>query len=187
MPAAKSIFLLQLVLGLCRVPAFASVPTSSPGSRGWIESECANVPSPLCTASASFGLVFILPGIVGPNLPAGFRPRFRRLCRIFATGVLAMLAAYHGKDTGRSSGSFVRRIQRRGAVSDLIVDYYHAIRVGPSRAGRAVWAPPTAIPIIYVPMLMDHARRRILFLARPRLIEKAASINPYQKRNMRSG
>jgi hypothetical protein len=34
-----------------------------------------------------FGLVFILPGVVGPNLPAGFATYGD-----FATGILAMLA-----------------------------------------------------------------------------------------------
>src|ERR1700683_4997173 len=37
-----------------------------------------------------FGLVFILPGVVGPNLPAGFAPFAAYFD--FATGVLAILA-----------------------------------------------------------------------------------------------
>src|SRR5712675_875398 len=64
-----------------------------------------------------FGLVFILPGIVGPNLPADF-----------ATGVLAMLALFTVR-IRPLFWFFVVAFNLVG-VSDLIVDYYHAIRLG---------------------------------------------------------
>ena len=60
-----------------------------------------------------FGLVFIVPGVVGPNLPAGFATF--AAYGDFATGVLAIAGAPHGKDT--SAVLAVRRcLQCRGAT-----------------------------------------------------------------------
>ncbi len=100
-----------------------------------------------------FGLVFILPGVVGPNLPAGFAT-FAAWGDL-ATGVLAMLALV----TVRIQPLFwlfVVAFNVVGAV-DLVVDYYNATMLGlPALAGelRATYV----IPIIYVPALMiSHA------------------------------
>jgi len=96
-----------------------------------------------------FGLVFILPGVVGPNLPA----RFASFAAYWdlATGVLAILALL----TVRIRPLFwllVVAFNLVGAV-DLLLDYYHATRVGlPALAGQLGAA--YAIPIIYVPLLM---------------------------------
>lgn len=96
-----------------------------------------------------FGLVFILPGVVGPNLPAHFA-RFAAYWD-FATGVLAMLALL----TVRMRPLFwlfVVAFNLVGTV-DLVLDYYHATQVGlPALAGQLGAA--YAIPIIYVPVLM---------------------------------
>jgi hypothetical protein len=96
-----------------------------------------------------FGLVLILPGVVGPNLPAGFAT-FAAYWDL-ATGVLAMLALL----TVRMRPLFwlfVVAFNLVGVV-DLILDYYHATRVGlPAQAGQL--AATYAIPIIYVPVLM---------------------------------
>lgn len=96
-----------------------------------------------------FGLVFILPGVVSPNLPAGFA--VFSAYGDFATGLLAMLALV----TIRIRSlfwSFVVAFNLVGAI-DIIVDYYHAIQVGlPAQAGELGAA--YAIPIIYVPALM---------------------------------
>ena len=96
-----------------------------------------------------FGLVFILPGIVGPNLPAGFAT-FAAYWDL-ATGLLAMLALL----TVRVRPLFWLFVIGFNLVgtTDLILDYYHAIRVGlPAVAGQLGAA--YAIPVIYVPALM---------------------------------
>jgi hypothetical protein len=95
-----------------------------------------------------FGLVFILPGVVG-SLPAGFGP-FAAYADL-ATGVLAMLALL----TVRMRPLFwlfVVAFNLVGVV-DLILDYYHATLLGlPAMAGQLGAA--YAIPVIYVPLLM---------------------------------
>src|SRR3954470_12192649 len=108
-----------------------------------------------------FGLVFILPGVVG-NLPAGFAA-FAAYWD-FATGVLAILALL----TVRIRPVFWLFVVAFNLVgtADLILDYYHAIEVGlPARAGELGAA--YAIPIIYVPLLMITHLVAFYFLARP--------------------
>ena len=96
-----------------------------------------------------FGLVFILPGVVGPNLPPGFA--VFAAYGDFATGVLAMLALLTAR-IGPLFWLFVAAFNIGGAT-DIIVDYYHAIQVGlPAIAGEL--GATYAIPIIYVPALM---------------------------------
>src|SRR5258708_22055101 len=79
-----------------------------------------------------FGLVFILPGVVG-NLPASFAT-FAAYWDL-ATGVLAILALL----TVRRRPLFwlfVLAFNLVGGI-DLILDYYHAAQVGlPALAGR---------------------------------------------------
>jgi len=108
-----------------------------------------------------FGLVFILPGVVG-NLPASFAP-FAAYWDL-ATGVLAMLALL----TVRMRPLFwlfVVAFNLVGVV-DLIVDYYHAVQVGlPAMAGQLGAA--YAIPIIYVPALMITHVVAFYLLLRP--------------------
>jgi len=96
-----------------------------------------------------FGLVFILPGVVGPNLPS----RFSAFASYgdFATGVLAMLALL----TARIRPLFWLFVVAFNLVgtTDIILDYYHAIQAGlPALAGQL--ASAYAIPVIYVPILM---------------------------------
>jgi len=108
-----------------------------------------------------FGLVFILPGVVG-NLPASFAP-FAAYWDL-ATGVLAMLALL----TVRMRPLFwlfVVAFNLVGVV-DLILDYYHAVQVGlPALAGQLGAA--YAIPIIYVPVLMITHVVAFYLLLRP--------------------
>src|SRR6266403_1671883 len=96
-----------------------------------------------------FGLVFIIPGVVGPNLPAGFAT-FAAYGG-FATVVLAMLALL----TVRMRAFFwlfVFAFNLVGAA-DIIVDYYHGNQLGlPALAGEL--GATYAIPIVYVPALM---------------------------------
>src|SRR5215475_15625490 len=96
-----------------------------------------------------FGLVFILPGVVGPNLPAGFATF--AAYGDFATGALAMLALLTVR-TRPLFWIFVVAFNVVGTV-DLIVDYYRATVLGlPALAGEL--GATYAIPIIYVPLLM---------------------------------
>jgi hypothetical protein len=109
-----------------------------------------------------FGLVFILPGVVSPNLPADFA--VFAAYGDFATGVLAMLALL----TVRISPLFWLFVVAFNLVGtiDLIVDYYDAIRVG--LPAHAEWLGATyAIPIIYVPLLMITHIAAFYFLVRP--------------------
>ena len=95
-----------------------------------------------------FGLVFILPGVVG-NLPAGFATF--AAYGDFATGLLAMLALL----TVRMRPLFWLFVVAFNlvGVADLIIDYYNATQFGlPALAGEL--GSTYAIPIIYVPLLM---------------------------------
>jgi hypothetical protein len=108
-----------------------------------------------------FGLVFILPGVVG-NLPDSFAP-FAAYWD-FATGVLAMLALL----TVRIRPLFWFFVVAFNLVgfSDLILDYYHAVRVGlPAMAGQL--GASYAIPILYVPLLMITHIVALYWLLRP--------------------
>jgi hypothetical protein len=96
-----------------------------------------------------FGLVFVLPGVVGPNLPASFATF--AAYGDFATGVLAMLALLTVR-IRPLFWLFVVAFNFVGA-SDIIIDYYHANQVDlPALAGEL--GATYAIPIIYVPVLM---------------------------------
>ena len=109
-----------------------------------------------------FGLVFIVPGVVGPNLPAGFAAF--AAYGDFATGVLAMLALLTVR-IRPLFWPFVVAFNLVGAA-DIIVDYYHAIQVGlPAMAGEL--GATYAIPIIYVPLLMITHVVAFYLLVRP--------------------
>ncbi|HEV3279532.1 MAG TPA: hypothetical protein VG860_22275 [Terriglobia bacterium] len=109
-----------------------------------------------------FGLVFILPGVVGPGLPSGFAPF--AAWGDFATGVLALLALL----TARRRPLFWLFVVAFNVVgaTDIVVDYYHAIRLGlPFVAGQL--GATYVIPILYVPMLMITHAIAFYWLARP--------------------
>ena len=109
-----------------------------------------------------FGLVFILPGVVGPNLPAHFAVFAAQWD--LATGMLAILALI----TARIRPLFWLFVVAFNLVgtTDLIVDYYHAIQVGlPALAGQLGAA--YAIPILYVPLLMITHFAAFYLLMRP--------------------
>ncbi|HEV8329784.1 MAG TPA: hypothetical protein VGQ22_00030 [Steroidobacteraceae bacterium] len=96
-----------------------------------------------------FGLVFILPGVVGPNLPETFSTF--AAYGDFATAILAMLALFTTR-IRLLFWSFVVAFNVVG-TADLIVDYYHATQANlPALAGEL--GSTYAIPIIYVPVLM---------------------------------
>ena len=113
-----------------------------------------------------FGLVFILPGVVSPDLPASFA--VFAAYGDFATGVLAMLALLTAR-VRPLFWFFVVAFNLVG-VTDLIVDYYHAIQADlPARAGE--FGSTYAIPILYVPVLMiTHVAAFYLLLrSRPKV------------------
>ena len=96
-----------------------------------------------------FGLVFILPGVVGPHL----QPDFASFAAYWdlATGLLAIVALLSVR-VRPLFWLFVVAFNVVG-TADLILDYYHAVRIGlPAMAGQLGAA--YAIPVIYVPALM---------------------------------
>jgi hypothetical protein len=109
-----------------------------------------------------FGLVFILPGVVGPNLPASFT--VFAAYGDFATGVLAMLALLSVR-IRPLFWLFVVAFNLVGAT-DIIVDYYNATMAGlPALAGEL--GATYAIPILYVPVLMITHVVAFYWLVRP--------------------
>jgi hypothetical protein len=110
-----------------------------------------------------FGLVFILPGVVSPDLPASFAS-FAAYWD-FATGLLAMAALA----TVRIRALFLPLVVAFNLVGsvDIIIDYYHAIQAGvPDMAGQLGAA--YVIPVIYVPILMiTHVTAFYLLLRSP--------------------
>lgn len=116
-----------------------------------------------------FGLVFILPGVVG-NLPAGFATF--AAYGDFATGLLAMLALLTIR-IRPLFWPFVVAFNLVGIV-DLIVDYYHATQLGlPAIAGQL--GATYAIPIIYVPLLMITHVTAFYLLLRPQVTRSSPS------------
>jgi hypothetical protein len=110
-----------------------------------------------------FGLVFILPGVVGPNLPIASFGTFAAYWDL-ATGVLAMLALIAVR-IRPLFWLFVVAFNLVGIV-DLILDYYHAVRVGlPAMAGQL--GATYAIPVLYVPVLMITHVVAFYLLLRP--------------------
>jgi hypothetical protein len=109
-----------------------------------------------------FGLVFILPGVVGPGLPTGFATF--AAYGDFATGVLAILALLAVR-IRPLFWLFVVAFNIVGAV-DIIMDYYHANQLNlPALAGEL--GATYAIPIIYVPLLMITHVVAFYLLVRP--------------------
>jgi hypothetical protein len=95
-----------------------------------------------------FGLVFLLPGVVGARLPAEFA--VFSAYGDFATGLLAMLALA----TYRIRPVFWTMVATYNVVGlgDLVMNYYHATQVNlPALSGQL--GAMYAIPIIYVPLL----------------------------------
>jgi len=109
-----------------------------------------------------FGLVFVMPGVVGPHLPGSFAA-FAAYADL-ATGLLAMLALL----TVRVRPLFWLFVVAFNIVGigDLLLDYYHAVQANlPAVAGELGAA--YAIPVIYVPLLMITHIAAFYMLARP--------------------
>ena len=109
-----------------------------------------------------FGLVFVVPGVIGPGLPASFGA-FAAYWD-FATGLLAMLALL----TVRIRPLFLALVVAFNVVGagDIFIDYYHATQINlPAIAGEL--GATYAIPIIYVPILMITHVLSLYWLMRP--------------------
>jgi hypothetical protein len=117
-----------------------------------------------------FGLVFMLPGVIGPNVPTGFGTF--AAYGDFATGLLAMLALLTVR-VRPLFWSFVVAFNFAGAA-DILVDYYHAVRTGldtmPGQFGATY-----AIPILYVPLLMITHVVAFYWLVRPQSLAGEAA------------
>jgi hypothetical protein len=110
-----------------------------------------------------FGLVFILRGVVGANLPSAGFATFAAYWDL-ATGVLAMMALLTVR-IRPLFWLFVVAFNLVGIV-DLVFDYYHAVQVGlPAMAGQLGTA--YAIPVLYVPVLMITHVAAFYLLLRP--------------------
>jgi len=116
-----------------------------------------------------FGLVFLIPGVVGPNLPAAFSTF--SAYGDFTTGVLALLALL----TVRIRPLFWSLIVafNLAGITDLIVNYYHAVQIGlPAMAEQ--FGATYAIPIIYVPLLMITHVAALYLMVRGRVAQGVA-------------
>jgi hypothetical protein len=111
-----------------------------------------------------FGLVFIIPGVVGADLPTDFASF--AAYGDFATGLLAMLALLTVR-VGPLFWLFVAAFNIVG-TADIIVDYYHGNQVGLAALAGELGAT-YAIPIIYVPLLMITHVAAFYLLARRQL------------------
>jgi len=115
-----------------------------------------------------FGLVFILPGVVGSGLPAAFASG--AAWGDFATGLLALaaLALFRVRPLFRLLVVAFNVV----GIADLLVDYAQATLLGlPEVAGQLGAA--YAIPILYVPLLMITHVAALLLLARPARVHAA--------------
>ena len=120
-----------------------------------------------------FGLVFILPGVVG-NLPVGFGPF--AAYGDFATGLLAIIALL----AIRIRPLFIISVVAFNLVgaADILVDYFHGVVLNlPGRAGEL--GSTYGIVILYVPLLMiTHGIALYL------MVRRQARTSPATTRNM---
>jgi hypothetical protein len=111
-----------------------------------------------------FGLVFLVPGVTGPHMPASFAA-FAAYAD-FATGLLAMLALLTVR-IRPLFWTFVAAFNLVGAA-DILTDYYHAIQLNLA-AIAGEFGATYAIPIIYVPILMITHVLALYWLMRPQV------------------
>lgn len=117
-----------------------------------------------------FGLVFLVPGVTGPDLPSGFAGF--AAYGDFATGSLAMLALL-GVAKPAIFWPSVVAFNLVGVI-DLVGDYYHGVLLDlPGHAGQL--GATYAIPILYVPLLMITHVAAFYLLARSRRHQPAAT------------
>lgn len=119
-----------------------------------------------------FGLVFIVPGVVGPNLPPGFAAF--AAYGDFATGILAILALLTVM-IRPLFWLFVAAYNLVG-VADLVIDYYHGISQGLAPLAGELGAA-YEIPIIFVPLLMITHVVAVYLLLRPQPDRKSVGLD----------
>lgn len=108
------------------------------------------------------GLVFIVPGVVGRDLPASFATS--AAYGDLTTGVLAMLALLAVR-VRPLFWLLIIAFNVTGAA-DLLINYYHGVQVGlPELAGEL--AATYWIPVLYVPALMITHVLAFYLLVRP--------------------
>ena len=109
-----------------------------------------------------FGLAFVIPGVVGPQLPSSFAG-FAAYADL-TTGVLAMLALVSFKVRPLFWTAVVAF--NVVGIADLLLDYIHAVRADlPAVAGEL--GATYAIPVIYVPLLLITHVAALYMLMRP--------------------
>jgi hypothetical protein len=96
-----------------------------------------------------FGLVFLIPGVVGPDLPPAFATS--AAYGDFTAGLLAILALF----AIRVRPLFWLLVTAFNLVgtADLIIDYYHGVTLNLAALSGQLGAT-YAIPILIVPILM---------------------------------
>jgi hypothetical protein len=155
----ETIFRIHLILGyVAWLLFFGAYVAPRLRSASWIDAQRA-----IATLHSFrfFGLVFILPGVVG-TLPAGFA-RFAAYGD-FVTGVLALIALLTVRIPSLFR-VFVIAFNVAGAA-DILIDYYHATVEGlpfvVGQLGATYW-----IPVLYVPVLMITHGIAFYLLLRP--------------------
>ena len=113
-----------------------------------------------------FGLAFLLPGVVGPHLPAGFAAP--TAYGDFVTGALALLALFSMR-VRPLFWFFVVAFNLIG-TADLILAYANAMRVGLPAMAEQLGAL-YVIPVVYVPMLMITHGLALSWLVRGERVE----------------
>jgi hypothetical protein len=120
-----------------------------------------------------YGLAFLVPGVVGPNLPAGFATS--AAYADFTTGVLAMLALLSVR-IRPLFWLFVVAFNLTG-ITDLVVDYFHGVHFGlPALAGELGGMYP--VLMLYVPLLMITHVAALYLLLRPQAATSAKLVAP---------
>jgi hypothetical protein len=118
------------------------------------------------------GLVFLVPGVVGPNLPANFAG-FSAYWDL-ATALLAILALLTLR-VRPLFWMFVAAFNIVGSI-DLLLDYYHAISGGlrtmPGQLGAAYFLPVIIVPAL---MITHVAAFYLLIRSNPREVRTVAS------------
>ncbi|CDX17648.1 conserved membrane hypothetical protein [Mesorhizobium sp. ORS 3324] len=118
-----------------------------------------------------FGLAFLLPGVVGPNLPVGFA-MFAAYGNL-ATGLLAMLALLAVRM--RPLFWLLVLAFNLAGVADIGVDFYHAVQVNlPAVAGEL--GVLYAFLVIYMPLQMISHLTAFYLLARSQLNAVSSSV-----------
>ena len=155
----ETIFRIQLVLGYVSwLLFFGAYVQPRLKSMSWMDAQRA-----IATLHGFrfFGLVFILPGVVG-TLPASFA-RFAAYGD-FVTGLLAIAALLAFRIRPLFTALVIAF--NIGGAADILIDYYHATVQGlpfvAGQLGATYW-----IPILYVPVLMITHGIAFYLLLRP--------------------